>query len=43
MAPAPYRHFADTEESGSRGIAAKHDPEDAIMPASGDPALSQSQ
>jgi hypothetical protein len=39
MAPAPYLHFANTEESGSRGIAAKHDLKDAIMPASGDPPL----
>jgi hypothetical protein len=39
MAPAPYLHFGDTEDSGSSGIAAKHDLEDAIMPATGDPAL----
>ena len=39
VTPAPDGHFADTEEAGSGGIAAKHDLEHKIMPAGGQTAL----
>jgi hypothetical protein len=39
MSPSPYSHFAFAEESGSSGIAAERNLEDAIMPASADPAF----
>jgi hypothetical protein len=39
MTPAPDRHFADTEEPGGGGIAAKRDLEGQIVSAGGDTAF----
>jgi hypothetical protein len=39
VAPAPYGHFADTEEFCRRCVAAEDHPEHKIMPTAGEPGF----